>query len=158
MNNHALALFCCVLDSWSSGSSREGSAAQVDVELPDWANKEQVNEPDSGSPDGSEVGSSSLSAVSENLNCMNMDGDYGLQAASTVAPSPEPVVARQPRKARSAFSEKQMNALNDRFNVQRYLTPDEMKTLAGRTGLTYKQVYSYLLLKLYPGLRIETDH
>lgn len=43
-------------------------------------------------------------------------------------------------KARTAFSESQMNALVHRFSVQRYLTPSEMKNLAELTGLTYKQV------------------
>lgn len=33
-----------------------------------------------------------------------------------------------------------MNALVQRFSVQRYLTPAEMKNLAELTGLTYKQV------------------
>lgn len=115
----------------------------MDVELPDWAKKEGANKPDSGSPDGSEVVSSSLSAASEGPNCVNVDGDYEVPALSASAPSSDPVAAQQPRKAkaRTAFSEKQMSALNDRFNLQRYLTPAEMKTLAGLTGLTYKQVY-----------------
>ncbi|KAB5586575.1 hypothetical protein PHYPO_G00003300 [Pangasianodon hypophthalmus] len=132
-------------DSWSSGSSREGSAAPVDLDLPDWVKKEQAHEPDSGSPDGTEVVSSSLSAASEALSCMNVERDGGLSTVSTVAPSPEPVAAQQPRKAkaRTAFSEEQMSALNDRFNMQRYLTPAEMKTLAGLTGLTYKQVKTW---------------
>lgn len=33
-----------------------------------------------------------------------------------------------------------MNVLVQRFSVQRYLTPAEMKNLAEVTGLTYKQV------------------
>ncbi|TSL82485.1 Homeobox protein NANOG [Bagarius yarrelli] len=127
-------------DSWSSGSSREGSTAPVDVDLSDWVGKEQTNESNSDGPDGSEVVSSSRSSAAEGPNCMPAEGDYGMAALS-----PEPVAAQQPRKAkaRTAFSEKQMNALNDRFNVQRYLTPAEMKTLAGLTGLTYKQVKTW---------------
>ncbi|KAJ8413237.1 hypothetical protein AAFF_G00092330 [Aldrovandia affinis] len=46
-------------------------------------------------------------------------------------------------KARTAFSEDQMTALTHRFSVQRYLTPVEMKTLAGLTGLAYKQVKTW---------------
>lgn len=112
----------------------------MDLEPPSWIIKERAREPDSGSADGSEVVSSSPSAASELTDCVN--GDCGLSVVSTVASSPEPVATLQPRKAkaRTAFSEEQMSALNDRFNMQRYLTPAEMKTLAGLTGLTYKQV------------------
>uniref|UniRef100_A0A672PII1 Homeobox domain-containing protein n=1 Tax=Sinocyclocheilus grahami TaxID=75366 RepID=A0A672PII1_SINGR len=46
------------------------------------------------------------------------------------------------RKTRAAFSEEQMNALIHRFNIQIYLTPTE-KTLAGATGLMYKQVKTW---------------
>lgn len=106
----------------------------MDTEFPNWLKKEQAHKPDSGSPEGNEVVSSSLSAPSDSPNCVK---DGGLPVVS-----PEPVMAPQPRKAkaRTAFSEEQMSALNDRFNMQRYLTPAEMKTLAGLTGLTYKQV------------------
>ncbi|XP_060727258.1 homeobox protein NANOG [Tachysurus vachellii] len=127
-------------DSWSSSSSREGSAAPVDVDLHVWAKTHQGN-----SPDGTEVMSSSLSVASEGSKCMKVEGHHESPALSTVTPSSEPVAAQQPRKAkaRTAFSEKQMNALNERFTVQRYLTPVEMKTLAELTGLTYKQVKTW---------------
>lgn len=68
----------------------------------------------------------------------NLGGD-ALPPLPNLTPSPARPPA-QPRKTRAAFSEEQMNALIHRFNVQRYLTPAEMKTLAGATGLTYKQV------------------
>lgn len=66
-------------------------------------------------------------------------GVDALPPLPNVTPSPARPPT-QPRKTRAAFSEEQMNALIHRFNVQRYLTPAEMKTLAGATGLTYKQV------------------
>lgn len=140
-----IAFSCVSPDSWSSGSSREVTAAPVELELPNWNGKARAREPDSGSPGGSEVVSSSLSVASEVANTIKVEGDDGLPAVSTVTPSPEPVAAPQPRKAkaRTAFSEEQMSALNDRFNMQRYLTPAEMKTLAAFTGLTYKQVHFF---------------
>ncbi|XP_058872967.1 homeobox protein NANOG [Acipenser ruthenus] len=46
-------------------------------------------------------------------------------------------------KPRTAFSQEQMQALQQRFQVQRYLTPVEMKTFAGMIGLTYKQVKTW---------------
>ncbi|MED6236984.1 hypothetical protein ATANTOWER_017085 [Ataeniobius toweri] len=55
-----------------------------------------------------------------------------------------PNTATNPKaKVRAAFSESQMNALVQRFSVQRYLTPAEMKNLAEMTGLTYKQVKTW---------------
>lgn len=127
-------------DSWSSGSSREGSAAQVDLDHHDWIKKEQAHEPDSGGLDANEVASNSLSAASEGPECLTVERDGGLPAASQEA---APQQQTRKAKARTAFSEEQMSALNDRFNVQRYLTPAEMKTLAGLTGLTYKQVKTW---------------
>lgn len=50
-------------------------------------------------------------------------------------------------KVRAAFSEIQMNTLVQRFSMQKYLTPAEMKNLADVTGLTYKQVIYYLQYK-----------
>ncbi|KAK3551813.1 hypothetical protein QTP70_027239 [Hemibagrus guttatus] len=129
-------------DQTSKEQERAGSDTPSDSEA---HTPELANKPDSGSPDGSEVVSSSVSAAAEGPTCVNVDGDYESPAVSATAPYSEPVAAQQPRKAkaRTAFSEKQMSALNDRFNVQRYLTPAEMKTLAGLTGLTYKQVKTW---------------
>ncbi|MGH0174233.1 UNVERIFIED_CONTAM: hypothetical protein FKN15_069176 [Acipenser sinensis] len=54
-----------------------------------------------------------------------------------VAAADEPKTKKA--KPRTAFSQEQMQALQQRFQVQRYLTPVEMKTFAGMIGLTYKQ-------------------
>ncbi|XP_072535094.1 homeobox protein NANOG [Salminus brasiliensis] len=126
-------------DSWCSASSREGGVPPVELDLPVWIKKEQSYDADGGSPDGNEVVSNSLSAAEEPTS-FNTEGDR-VPAVS----SPPEQLPSQPRKAkaRTAFSEGQMNALTDRFNVQRYLTPAEMKTLAGLTGLTYKQVKTW---------------
>ncbi|XP_076827854.1 homeobox protein NANOG isoform X2 [Brachyhypopomus gauderio] len=134
-------------DSWSSGSSGGGVIPQADLDLAPWVKKEQPYETDSsGSSDGSDVVSSSRSAVAEEAN-RNLKGDGSLPPAPTPPPAPSPPrqVPPQPRKtkSRTAFSEGQMNALTDRFNMQRYLTPAEMKALAGLTGLTYKQVKTW---------------
>ncbi|XP_051538685.1 homeobox protein Hox-D12a-like [Myxocyprinus asiaticus] len=119
-------------DSWSSGSSREGGVL-TNLNLP-W--RDQDNEMDSGSPDGTELVSNTRSMVGEDSVSLNLSLD-GLPPVSM------PSTPAQPRKTRAAFSEEQMNALVNRFNVQRYLTPAEMKTLAGSTGLTYKQVKTW---------------
>ncbi len=126
------------VDSWSSGSSREG-ATLTNLNLQSWGDREY--ETDSGSPDGGEQISNSISAAKEELVSLNL----GVEAlpplpALTTSPARPPT---QTRKTRAAFSEEQMNALIHRFNIQRYLTPAEMKTLAGATGLTYKQVWDY---------------
>ncbi|KAI4900029.1 hypothetical protein NFI96_023284, partial [Prochilodus magdalenae] len=128
-------------DSWSSGSSREGGAPPHDLDNPHWVRKEGAYELEDGSPVGSEVLSSSLLAAEEPTG-LKVGGD---DVPVVSAPSPPEQLSAQPRKAkpRTAFSEGQMNALTDRFNVQRYLTPAEMKTLAGLTGLTYKQVKTW---------------
>ncbi|KAL7886744.1 hypothetical protein AOLI_G00044650 [Acnodon oligacanthus] len=129
-------------DSWSSGSSREGGVPPTDLDLPHWIKKERAYELENGSPDGSEVLSSSLLATAEEPTNLNTGGG---EVPALSVPSPPEQLSAQPRKAkaRTAFSEGQMNALTDRFNVQRYLTPAEMKTLAGLTGLTYKQVKTW---------------
>ncbi|KAI5624133.1 nanog homeobox [Silurus asotus] len=128
-------------DSWSTASSREGTGAQVDLDLP-WVQKNPAE--NSGSPDATGAGSGALPAASEGPSCAVVERDAGAAAVSKASASPEPPAAQQRKaKARTAFSEEQMNALNDRFNVQRYLTPAEMKTLAGLTGLTYKQVKTW---------------
>lgn len=129
------------LDSWSSGISRESSAAQVDQDVQDWVKKDQVCETNDSSPGGEAVTNSHLVPL-QNVSGLKSKGKCGAQSSSVVVASNiSQVVELQPRKAkaRTAFSEGQMSALNDRFNVQRYLTPAEMKTLAGLTGLSYKQ-------------------
>lgn len=123
-------------DSWSSTSSREGSLPQADPAT--WV-KEELDETSSGSPDAGEDGSRSLVeepgtfAVTES-ECTN--------STTTAAPKKQSTTNGNDSKAkvRAAFSEGQINFLVQRFSVQRYLTPAEMKNLAEATGLTYKQV------------------
>nr|XP_046226680.1 homeobox protein NANOG isoform X2 [Scatophagus argus] len=130
-------------DSWSSGSSREGSLPQADPAT--WVKKDLDEEASSRSPDGSEDFSSSL---------MEEPGTFvitGNESANDVASLHVPLTApKKPSttsvtkaKARAAFSETQMNVLVQRFSVQRYLPPAEMKNLAELTGLTYKQVKTW---------------
>ncbi|KAM7370067.1 hypothetical protein PAMP_011352 [Pampus punctatissimus] len=116
-------------DSWSSGSSREGSLPQADPAT--WVKKDLDDEANSRSPDGSEDVSSSLK---ESLTFVTRN--ESTNTTTTTASNPK-------GKARTAFSESQMNALVQRFSVQRYLTPAEMKNLADLTGLTYKQVKTW---------------
>uniref|UniRef100_A0A8C2IQJ6 Nanog homeobox n=1 Tax=Cyprinus carpio TaxID=7962 RepID=A0A8C2IQJ6_CYPCA len=125
-------------DSWSSGSSREGGAL-TNLNLQSWGDRDY--ETDRGSPDSGEQIPNSISAAKEDPVSLNL----GLEAfpplpALTTSPARPPT---QTRKTRAAFSEEQMNALIHRFNIQRYLTPAEMKMLAGATGLTYKQVKTW---------------
>lgn len=129
-------------DSWSSTSSREGSLPQADPAT--WV-KEELDEASSGSPDAGEDGSRSLMeepgtfAESERTN-----------STTTAAPKKQSTTNGNDSKAkvRAAFSESQINFLVQRFSVQRYLTPAEMKNLAEATGLTYKQVWDWFTLVL----------
>uniref|UniRef100_A0A3B4WV70 Nanog homeobox n=1 Tax=Seriola lalandi dorsalis TaxID=1841481 RepID=A0A3B4WV70_SERLL len=105
-------------EPWSSSSSRGGSLPQIDSAT--WTKKDLGNEAGSRSSTASKDVSSSL-----------------VEEPQTFA------VTRNKRKVRAAFSESQMNALVQRFSVQRYLTPAEMKNLAEMTGLTYKQVKTW---------------
>ncbi len=108
----------------------------TNLNLQSWGDRDY--ETDSGSPDSGEQISNSISAAKEKPVSLNL----GVEAfpplpALTSSPARPPTLTR---KTRAAFSEEQMTALIHRFNIQRYLTPAEMKTLAGATGLTYKQV------------------
>ncbi|XP_031706020.1 homeobox protein NANOG isoform X1 [Anarrhichthys ocellatus] len=132
-------------NSWSSGSSREGSLPQTDPAT--WVKSKELNDEARGrSPDPSEVVSGSqveepgTFAVGGNEDTNNTTS---LQVPST-APKKQCAAVNTPKgKVRAAFSESQMNALVQRFSVQRYLTPAEMKNLAELTGLTYKQVKTW---------------
>nr|XP_020497303.1 homeobox protein Hox-D3-like [Labrus bergylta] len=135
-------------DSWSS-SSREGSLPQSDRSDPvAWAKKEVDDETSSRSPDASEDISSSLMeesrtfVIKENHSTNNT---ASLHAPIVAAPKcPSTSATNTPKgKVRAAFSESQMNTLVQRFSLQRYLTPAEMKNLAEMTGLTYKQVKTW---------------
>ncbi|MED6293015.1 hypothetical protein CHARACLAT_006474 [Characodon lateralis] len=132
-------------DSWSSVSSREGSLPQVDPTT--WVEKEVEEELVIRSPGGSEDVSSSL--VEDSQNPIVQANQASNNHIPSIVPLPAPKklganTATNPKtKVRAAFSEGQMNALVQRFSVQRYLTPAEMKNLAERTGLTYKQVKTW---------------
>lgn len=68
--------------------------------------------------------------------------DEGTAAVSHMeANAPKTPTANTPKsKARATFTDSQMNILSERFSMQRYLSPSEMRGLAEVTGLTYKQV------------------
>lgn len=127
-------------DSWSFGSGRESGFPQVDTAT--WVKKELRDDTSGRSPDAGDCVSSSL--MEEMPSCNNM-GHQNANAFSAQAPFPAPSNpssnAETPKgKVRVSFSERQMHTLVQRFSVQRYLTPAEMKNLAELTGLTYKQV------------------
>lgn len=131
------------IDSWSSASSREGSLPQTDPST--WV-KGDLDEANGRSPDAAEV-SSSLVEEQGNFVVTGNEGT-GSIAISNIpenAPKKQSTTVANNRKAklRAAFSEAQMNVLVQRFSVQRYLSPGEMKSLAEVTGLTYKQVRDY---------------
>ncbi|KAK9527928.1 hypothetical protein VZT92_014444 [Zoarces viviparus] len=130
--------------SWSSGSSREGSLPQTDPAT--WVKSKELDDEASGrSPDPSGVVSGSQ--VEEPVAVGGNEGTNNttsLQVPSTAPKKPCTAAVNTPKgKVRAAFSESQMNALVQRFSVQRYLTPAEMKNLAEMTGLTYKQVKTW---------------
>lgn len=89
----------------------------------------------SGSPDGN---TSVSGSVRVEPGCLGLTETTAPEKSSTTA------VSTTKGKVRVAFSERQLDALVQRFNVQRYLTPAEMKDLAGMTGLTYKQVKDFI--------------
>ncbi|KAK5850132.1 hypothetical protein PBY51_014407 [Eleginops maclovinus] len=130
-------------DSWSSGSSREGSLPQADPAT--WAKKELEDEVICRSPDAREAVSSTLMDEPRTFPVSRNVCTTDTQHAPLIAPKmPSTAAANTPKgKVRSAFSESQMNALVQRFSVQRYLTPAEMKNVAELTGLSYKQVKTW---------------
>ncbi|XP_039983243.1 homeobox protein NANOG isoform X1 [Xiphias gladius] len=131
-------------DSWSSSCSREGSLHQAD---PASWEKKNLNKAGSRNPVASKDVSSSLMeepqtfAVIGNGSTNNITS---LHVPINAPNKPSTTAVNNPKgKVRAAFSESQMNALVQRFSVQRYLTPAEMKNLAELTGLTYKQVKTW---------------
>lgn len=130
-------------DLWSSDRSREGSLPQEDPTT--WAEKELHDEA-STSP---EVGEDVYSSVMEDPQSFAVIGNENTNTTSLRLPlsapkKPSTISVNNPKgKVRAVFSESQMNALVQRFTVQRYLTPAEMKNLAELTGLTYKQVKTW---------------
>ncbi|XP_061821432.1 homeobox protein NANOG [Nerophis lumbriciformis] len=129
-------------DSWSFGCNREGSLPQADPTK--WAKKELSDEADSRSPDAGDVSSSLMGEPSSYTNIGNPSCDTFPVQVPLTTPKKGSTPSEKPKcKVRAAFSESQMNALVQRFSVQRYLTPAEMKNLAELTGLTYKQVKTW---------------
>ncbi|XP_037135305.1 homeobox protein NANOG [Syngnathus acus] len=131
-------------DSWSFSSGRESGLPQADPGA--WVEKDPGIDPNSRSPDAGDHVSSSL--MEELPSCNDMGNHNALTFPSLQAPLLAPnklsTNAGTPKgKVRVSFSESQMNALVQRFSVQRYLTPAEMKNLAELTGLTYKQVKTW---------------
>ncbi|XP_068437888.1 homeobox protein NANOG [Clinocottus analis] len=132
-------------NSWTSGSSREGSLPQTDPST--WV-KKLCDEAIVKSPDVSEVASGSAASGSAAVEpgAFAVNGNEGTKNATSLelpATANTAAVMTPKGKVRAAFSESQMNALVQRFSVQRYLTPAEMKNLAELTGLTYKQVKTW---------------
>lgn len=65
----------------------------------------------------------------------------GAAVAQPEATTPKTPTANTPKsKARTNFTDSQMNILSERFSMQRYLSPSEMRSMAEVTGLSYKQV------------------
>nr|XP_023828204.1 homeobox protein Hox-B9-like isoform X3 [Salvelinus alpinus] len=73
----------------------------------------------------------------DSLSSSNDREEYNPQANHTTW------VRSELETASGSPNSSQMDALTHRFNMQKYLTPAEMKTLAGLTGLTYKQVKTW---------------
>lgn len=119
----------CNLDSGGSTGSREEAPLQTDPTT--WIKKDLYKETSERSPDDSEDVSSSLTEEPGNGTNVTQSPQSASKNAS---------ITNAKAKARTAFSESQMNMLVHKFSVQRYLPPAEMKNLAEVTGLTYKQV------------------
>ncbi|XP_061661754.1 homeobox protein NANOG [Syngnathoides biaculeatus] len=130
-------------DSWSFSSSRESGLPQADPTT--WVKKELCEDANSRIPDTGDQVSSSL--MGELSSCTDMgsqnDNVLPLQAPLPTLKIPRTNAKILKGKVRVVFSKSQMNALVQRFSVQRYLTPAEMNNLAEMTGLTYKQVKTW---------------
>lgn len=120
----------CNLDSWGSNGNKEERLLQTDPTT--WNKKDHYQESNDKRAIGSEDVSSSFT---EQLGNGYTDGTHSPQSATKNRST-----TNAKAKARTAFSESQMNVLVHKFSVQRYLPPAEMKNLAEVTGLTYKQV------------------
>ncbi|KAK2886334.1 homeobox protein Hox-D3a-like [Channa argus] len=119
-------------DSWSSEGSGGTSLPQADPTTR--VEEDHGNNAISRSPDGNNHVSSSL--LGEPVT--ETDESNFLHV-----PLNAPAKSSTKGKVRAAFSEMQMNALVQRFTVQRYLTPAEMKGLGEMIGLSYKQVKTW---------------
>ncbi|KAM3593665.1 uncharacterized protein V6R79_018207 [Siganus canaliculatus] len=130
-------------DSWSSGSSREGCLPQADPTT--WVKKDLDAETRSSSPDASEDVSSPVTEEPRTFAVLQSESTENIaEHVPVIAPKKQSTIVNNPKaKARAAFSDSQMNILVQQFSVQRYLPPAEMKNLAEKTGLTYKQVKTW---------------
>ncbi|XP_029003144.1 homeobox protein NANOG [Betta splendens] len=136
-------------DSWRSDSSRDESFPQADPTT--WVKKE----PDYGVCGKGPIGSQDVGPLNEHtclmeeLQPLAVTGKQSADIACVHAPTPTPTkqntaaLSTTKGKVRSAFSESQMGMLVQRFSVQKYLTPAEMKHLGDTIGLTYKQVKTW---------------
>lgn len=126
-----------VLGSWSSGSSREGSQTQADCII--WAKSDQdettTSSSSSRSPDTDSCGSPT--EESKSYLVLGNQANHNGNGAEDKTPK-TPFTPKS--KARTNFSDSQMIILSERFSMQRYLSPSEMRAVAEVTGLTYKQV------------------
>lgn len=106
-----------------------------------WAKNDQ-NETSSRSPDTDSCGSPT--EVPRSYVVLGNQANHSGNSAATAhveVNTPKTPTANTPKsKARANFSDSQMNILSERFSVQRYLSPSEMRNVAEVTGLTYKQV------------------
>ncbi|KAG7526518.1 homeobox Hox-B5a-like [Solea senegalensis] len=136
-------------DSWSSSSSssREGGLPRTDPAT--WAKKERDSDViNSRSPIATKDASSPLLEEPQNFAILGSRVANNVtsvpQSPVTAPNKPSTTAVSNPKiKVRAAFSESQMNTLIQRFSVQRYLTPAEMKNVGELTGLTYKQVKTW---------------
>ncbi|XP_033029833.1 homeobox protein NANOG-like [Lacerta agilis] len=76
-------------------------------------------------------------------------------ATSPNKPPPSPVLTSTPQpckeeskggkkgKTRTAFSQKQLQILHHRFQMDKYLSPQQIRELASALGLTYKQIKTW---------------
>ncbi|NXE15151.1 NANOG protein, partial [Lophotis ruficrista] len=94
---------------------------------------------------------SSASSSSGNFNQFTPDSATSPHSASS---SPQPAVMSQKgredgvegvrkAKSRTAFSKEQLQTLHQRFQSQKYLSPQQIRELATTLGLTYKQVKTW---------------
>ncbi|NXX19034.1 NANOG protein, partial [Podargus strigoides] len=94
---------------------------------------------------------SPASSSSGNFSQFTPDSATSPHSASS---SPQPVARSQKRredgtegmkkaKSRTAFSQEQLQILHERFQCQKYLSPQQIRELAAGLGLTYKQVKTW---------------
>ncbi|XP_077481060.1 homeobox protein NANOG isoform X1 [Stigmatopora argus] len=130
-------------DSWSFSSSRENGLPQIDPSS--WVKNKQSNDASSSSPEAvDQVSSSLMGELSSYTDTNSQNADtLSFQVPLPAVKKPSSNEGTLKGKVRVSFSQTQMNTLIQRFSLQRYLTPAEMKNLSELTGLTYKQVKTW---------------